>query len=144
LVGEDQGRVGELLCAGIGFAREPAHLDSGEPLRADGLTEAMKGALAEAVREMHDMDYRISGLSGEQYFFKEASLALNRTLRKRKEEFDLWHPAESIGEAGAASAVACFALGQAAAIKGYAPGRMALFHFSNDLGARAAVVSRAG
>jgi 3-oxoacyl-[acyl-carrier-protein] synthase I len=140
LLGASIAPSGEFLCIGIGFANEAAHLDSGEPLRGNGLTLAMKAALAEACCEMHNIDYRISSLSGEQYFFKEASLALNRTLRKRKEDFDLWHPAESIGEAGSASAIACFALGQAACSKGYAPGSMPLIHFSNDLGARAVVV----
>ena len=34
---------------------------------------------------MHDFDYRITDLSGEQYYFKEAALALSRTLRQSKE-----------------------------------------------------------
>ena len=42
LVGADGGAAGELLCTGIGFAREAAHLDSGEPLRADGLSQASR------------------------------------------------------------------------------------------------------
>jgi 3-oxoacyl-[acyl-carrier-protein] synthase I len=143
LVGADTQSVGELVCIGIGFAREAAHLDSEEPLRADGLTQAMKAALVEATCDIDDIGYRISSLSGEQYYFKEASLALNRTRPKRKENFDLWHPAESIGEAGSAAAIACFALGQAANTKGYSPGSIPLIHFSNDLGARAVVVLRA-
>ena len=51
-------------------------------MRADGLATAIKGALADAGCEMHDMDYRITDLSGEQYYFKEAALALSRTLRQ--------------------------------------------------------------
>lgn len=140
LVSKLTGRRGMLL-QGFGFAVEHAHIDSEEPLRGDGLTAAIKAALTHANEELHDMNYRVSDLSGEQYYFKEASLALNRTLRKRKGEFELWHPAESIGETGATAAVACFAINHLAALKGYAPGPRAILHFSTDQGERAAVVS---
>jgi 3-oxoacyl-[acyl-carrier-protein] synthase-1 len=140
LVSKLAGRRG-LRLEGFGFAVEAAHIDSEEPLRGDGLTAAIKAALAQAGQELHDMNYRIADVSGEQYYFKEASLALNRTLRKRKGEFELWHPAESIGETGATAGVACFAAGHFAALKGYAPGPRAILHFGTDQGARAAVVA---
>jgi 3-oxoacyl-[acyl-carrier-protein] synthase-1 len=138
LVGGPGGK-GELLCAGIGFGMEKAHIDSGEPLRADGLTTAIKGALADAGFEMHDLDFRIADLSGEQYYFKEAALALNRILRKRKEDYELWHPAESTGEAGAVSGISCLVVAQMAAVKGFSPGRGMLVHLANDSGSRVAV-----
>ncbi len=131
--------AGELCCNGIGLALEKAHIESGEPLRGDGLTVAVRAALAEAGSNLHEIDYRVSDLSGEQYYFKEASLALNRILRKRREDFELWHPAECIGEAGATAGLACLAVAHAAGSKGYAPGRRSLVHLSNDSGPRAAV-----
>lgn len=143
LVGKPQGD-GELLCAGLGFAMETAHVASEEPLRAEGLTTAIKGALTEAACTMSDMDYRITDLSGEQYYFKEAALALSRTLRQRKEAFDLWHPAEAIGETGAAAGLAALIVADAAARKAYAPGPNAIAHFGNDAGQRAAAVLRFG
>lgn len=139
LVGPAQRRVGELACTGMGFARETAHLESGEPLRADGLSQAIKISLAEAGCQMHDIDYRITDISGEQYYFKEAALALSRTLRKRKEEFDIWHPAECTGEAGALSGVTVIAAAQAACQKGYTKGPNVLAHWANDAGQRAAL-----
>ncbi len=142
LVGANDGGAGELLCTGIGFAREAAHLDSGEPLRAEGLSQAIKAALAEAGCEMHHMDFRITDLSGEQYYFKEAALALSRTLRQRKEEFDIWHPAESTGEQGAAAGVAVIALADAACRKAYSKGPNILAHMANDSGQRAALSLR--
>ena len=142
LLGVPQGRPGELVCSGIGFAREAAHQDSGEPLRGDGLSQAIKAALAEAGCAMHDIDYRITDLSGEHYYFKEASLALSRTLRVRKEEFDIWHPAECIGEVGAAAGTAVLALAEAACRKGFGPGPSILVHVSNDAGQRAALTLR--
>ena len=134
----------ELLCTGLGFAMEKAFIDSGEPLRGDGLTAAVKAALADAGCQMHDLDFRVTDLSGEQYYFKEASLALNRILRVRKEDFQLWHPAESHGEAGAASGMACLVVAHMAAAKGYAPGRMGLLHFAADEGHRAALTIAGG
>jgi len=139
LIGTPAGK-GELLCAGIGFASEKAHIDSGEPLRANGLSTAIKGALAEAGCALHDLDYRVTDISGEQYYFKEAALAMSRVLRQRKEEFDLWHPAESIGEAGATAGIAAVAVAGAAARKAYAPGPGILAQLANDAGQRAAAV----
>jgi 3-oxoacyl-[acyl-carrier-protein] synthase-1 len=89
---------------------------------------------------MHDLDYRITDVSGEQYYFKEAALALSRILRQRKEEFDIWHPAECIGESGAVAGVAVMAVASAACRKGYAPGPSILAHGANDAGRRAAAV----
>ena len=139
LVGAGEGQAGELVCTGIGFGREAAHLDSGEPLRAEGLSLAIKAALADAGCAMHDMDFRITDLSGEQYYFKEAALALSRTLRQRKEEFDIWHPAECIGEQGAAAGMAVVALADAACRKAFTKGPSILAHMANDAGQRAAL-----
>ncbi|MBW8829917.1 MAG: hypothetical protein JF606_10875 [Burkholderiales bacterium] len=132
--------AGELACSGVGFGVEAAHLESGEPLRADGLAAAIRQALADAGREMHDMDFRITDVSGEQYYFKEAALALSRTMRQRKDAFDIWHPAESIGEAGAAAGLAVLAVAHAACRKGYTLGPNILMHLANDSGQRAAAI----
>ena len=141
LVGRPERRA-ELLCTGIGFAVEKAHIDSGEPLRADGLTSAIKAALADAGCAFHDLDYRITDISGEQYYFKEAALALSRILRQRKEEFDIWHPAECIGETGAASGTAILAVAVAACRKAYSPGPQILAHCASDSGRRSAAILR--
>ena len=139
LVGAPTGRAGELACTGIGFAREPAHIDSEEPLRGDGLSQAVKAALADAGSAMHDMDFRITDNSGEQYYFKEAALALSRTLRKLKAEFDIWHPAECTGEVGATSGVSIVTAARAACDKHYTKGPSILAHMANDGGQRAAL-----
>jgi 3-oxoacyl-[acyl-carrier-protein] synthase-1 len=131
-----------LMCAGLGFATEPAHIDSDQPLLGVGLTKAIKDALVDAGCEMHDMDFRITDISGEQYYFKEAALALSRTLRVRKEEFDIWHPAECIGEAGALAGVATAIVSKAACLKAYARGPNVLFHAASDGGQRCAAVYR--
>ena len=142
LISAPQGKAGELVCTGIGFGCERAHIDSGEPLRGDGLAQAIKASLHEAGCEMHDMDYRITDISGEQYYFKEAALALSRTLRQRKEEFDIWHPAECTGEVGAASGVTVFADALAACRKAYTKGPSMFAHCANDTGQRGALTLR--
>ena len=139
LVGSPARVAGELVCTGIGFAREVAHIDSEQPLRADGLSQAVKNALADAGCEMHDMDFRITDNSGEQYYFKEAALALSRTLRKLKAEFDIWHPAECTGEVGATSGVSIVTAARAACDKHYTKGPSILAHMANDGGQRAAL-----
>jgi 3-oxoacyl-[acyl-carrier-protein] synthase-1 len=137
------GEAGALVCRGMGFAEEPAPVESDEPLRADGLVAAMKAAFAEAGAAMADMNYRIAGLGGEQYGFKEDALAVSRTLRESKEEFDIWHPADCIGETGAAALPCMLGVALAAARKGYAPGGTVLCHLGNDDGKRAALVLHA-
>jgi 3-oxoacyl-[acyl-carrier-protein] synthase-1 len=130
----------ELRCIGLGMATEAATIDSELPLRGDGLTKAIRNALDEAGLDMHHMDFRLADLAGEQYYFKEASLAMARTLVQRKAFFDLWHPAEGTGEIGAASGLAMLAVMDAACRKGYAPGPRAVAHFANDRGPRAAAI----
>jgi 3-oxoacyl-[acyl-carrier-protein] synthase I len=139
LVGKPRKR-GELVCNGIGFGIEHAHVLSDKPLRGEGLATAHRAALEEAGRDFSDMGFRITDLSGEQYYFKEADLALSRLLRARQEDPELWHPAESTGACGASIGGICLAVAHAAHSKGYAPAPRALLHFSDDDGRRASVV----
>ncbi|HMW21856.1 MAG TPA: hypothetical protein PKC59_00345 [Burkholderiaceae bacterium] len=138
LVGEPTGER-ELVCTGIGLGMETAHIDSGAPLRGDGLVHAHMVALAESGLCMDDVDFRVTDLSGEHYYFREAHLAFAR-LRRRKGNPEMWQPAECIGACGAALGGACLAVASAAIERGYAPGRTVLLHFSDDDGRRASVV----
>ena len=119
-------------------------VDSEEPLRAEGMVQAFKAAFAEAGKTMTDVDYRITDSNGEQYWFKEAALAMTRTLRTRKDLFEIWHPADCIGETGAAIGPCAFGVGLAAARKHYAPGHGALCHFSGEDAERLALVMAEG
>lgn len=130
----------QLMCVGVGYGTEPAAVDSGEPLRADGLVAAFKEALGHASITLGAVDCRLTDLSGEQYGFKEAALALTRTLRERKAEFDIWHPADCIGEVGAAIVPVVLAVALAAHRKEYAPGPRFLCHFAADGSERAAMI----
>jgi 3-oxoacyl-[acyl-carrier-protein] synthase-1 len=130
----------EVLCVGIGMGQEKAIIDSEEPLRGDGLTAAFKSAFADAGCTIDDVDFRIADVNGEQYCFKEAALALTRTIRVIKHGFDIWHPADCIGEVGAAAGACALGVALAAARKHYAVGRGPLCHFASDDGERVALV----
>lgn len=134
--------AGQLVCSGVGYGIEPAPIDSEQPLRGEGLTQAIKAALADAGCDMGDLDFRITDNSGEQYYFKEAALALSRILRVRKEEFDIWHPAECIGEVGAAIGAVIIAKALTAGNKAYTRGHNILVHAGVDGGKRTAAVLR--
>ena len=115
-------------------------MDSELPLRADGLVQAFKSAFADSQRGFEAVAYRLTDANGEQYWFKEAALALSRTLRVRKEHFYLWHCADCVGEIGAAAVPCALAVAFASAIKNYAPGQGVLCHFGNDHGERASLI----
>lgn len=129
-----------LLCRGIGFGREPATIRSEEPLRADGLREALLAAMESSSLTWAHIDYRITDANGEHYWFKEASLAQSRTMRVRKPEVDFWHPADCIGEVGAAIVPCALGVALDADTKAYAPGPVVLCHFSSDGEERGALI----
>lgn len=134
---------GNLYCLGLGFAREAATISSGEPLRADGLVKAIEAALSEAGITMADVDWRLSDDSGEQYGFREGSIALSRTMRVLKDEFDIWHVADCIGEVGAAVLPCLLGTAFMGMKKDYLPGRTMLCHLGNDDGKRAVLILKA-
>lgn len=133
-----------LHIAAAGFGVEPAPVESGRPLRADGLTAAFRQALAGAGIAMAGVGWRIGTMSGEQFWFKEHDLAMSRLLRGRHEAVELWHPADCIGETGAAALPICLALAFEAARKGWAPGDPVLVAAANDDGRCAALLLVAG
>ncbi len=131
-----------LICLGIGTGQEKATMDSELPLRADGLVQALKAAFTDAECGFEQVDYRLTDANGEQYWFKEAALAMTRAMRTRKENFYLCHIADSVGETGAAAVPCTMGAALAESRKNYAPGPGVLCHFGNDGGERAAMVIR--
>lgn len=129
-----------LVCRGLGFGIEKAHIDSEEPLRAGGLMAAIRESLEDTGHGESLLEFRIADIAGEQYQFKEASLAFSRLDRTKREEFDIWHPADCIGETGAVIGLAMMVVLKAACEKAYVKGRHVLAHMGNDDGKRAALV----
>lgn len=132
---------GESEVLGMGLAHEVARIESEEPLRGDGLAQAIGGAFRESGLTIQEMHYRISDLNGEHYKFKEMVFAMMRYERKPKPKlFDLWHPIEYFGDVGAAIGPIVLAVALDASQKRYAIGPTVLCTFGNDDGDRAAMV----
>lgn len=131
---------GQLACHGLGFAVEKAHIDSEEPLRAEGLAAAIRQSLADAGCGESVLQFKIIDASGGEYAFKEAALAFSRIDRTKRTEFDVWHPADCIGEVGATIGLVMIAVLKAACEKAYAKGSNVLLHLGNDDGRRASMI----
>jgi len=133
-------KPGQFVLKGVGYGREEATLDSEEPLRADGMAAAIRDAFRNSGCTYDDVDYRITDISGEQYAFKEAALAASRTMKKVKEEYDIWHPADCIGDTGAAIVPVMVSVGKSAAEKELSSGDGVLFHCANNDDQRAVII----
>jgi 3-oxoacyl-[acyl-carrier-protein] synthase-1 len=129
-----------MVLEGVGYGTEPAPVRSEQPLRADGMVQAITAALTQAGVSLGQVDYRIADISGAQYYFKEAALAVTRVLRQRKQDWQLWLPSDCVGEVGAAIGPLTTAVAFLAAVKGYSPGKRLLSHFATDGPSRAAAV----
>lgn len=130
----------QLICVGLGFGVEKAHIYSEEPLRADGLTTAIRESLADAGCGESVLDFKITDISGEQYYFKEASLAFSRIDRTKRTEFDIWHPADCIGDVGSVLAIVMLTVIKFSCEKEYSKGSNILAHLGNDGGKRSAMI----
>ena len=131
-------------CLGLGFSMEPAPVLSGKPCRAEGLTLAIRGAVEEAQIPMQEMAYRLTDISGEHYYFREAALALSRTLRVQRDEFDLLHPADCVGDTGASLGLIMLAYQRMMFLVQPPHLPQVLVHLADDDGKRAAIVLGSG
>ncbi len=138
---------GRLTLGGIGLSREKAFIynKAGEdgldvPLRGEGITMAYKFAMEAAGVDLAGIEYRISDLIGEQFFFKQTALAALRLERGRSDFQDLWSPAENLGNIGAAVVPLMIGMALRAAEKGYDMGSPVLIEASGDDGACGAAV----
>lgn len=129
------------LC-GLGLTREPVTIRDSEilPFRGDGMTAAYNAAFQQAGIEMNQLGYRIADLVGEPYWFKQTALASLRLLRGRHDFQDLWSPAESLGNVGAAVGPVMIGMAWTSVMKQYSAGNPVLIEASNDVGACGAAV----
>ena len=127
VIHRDPSKERDVRITGLGFGVEQAHVLSEEPLLGLGLTQAARTALAEAGLGYHEIDLRISDVTGEQYGFKELPLVEGRLARVvRKEPQPLWHCTDSTGDTGAAAGVAQLVIVSEALRKQYLPGKSVL------------------
>ena len=81
-----------VLISGIGTGNEACEIGNEELiLRGQGLADAINQASQEAKVEIHETACRVASITGEDYFFSEASLAHIKTLKKLLPKHQLLH-----------------------------------------------------
>jgi 3-oxoacyl-[acyl-carrier-protein] synthase-1 len=128
---------GEIL--GVGLATEDPSvtvLSDGHPT-GKGLQRALEATIRDGVIAESRIEFRVSDQNGENYHSIESTLALSRFYRTHREECQLWLPAASVGEIGAAVGPLLVMMASIAMEKGYAPGALAMCEASSDEGLRA-------
>jgi 3-oxoacyl-[acyl-carrier-protein] synthase-1 len=125
---------------GIGVADEPSVLNRDQPNKGIGLAHAMSAALSESGLELHEIDFRVAGMTGERLAFVEASTALARIQKVHKDNFELWVPAEQLGDVGAALSACIVVVATMGIAKGYSAGPRGIVYCAPHGEARVACV----
>ncbi len=136
--------AGKIL--GIGLANEEAKvtvLSDGHPT-GKGLQRALAAAIQDADFSESEINFRVSDLNGESYYGIESMLAMTRFYKSRREHLEIWHPADSVGDIGAAAGALLVIVASVGIVKGYAPGQIAMCEASSDEGLRAGCIVSAG
>lgn len=121
--------------AGVHSADENAPTGSDEPCLGEGLTNAIFGALEAADWSPETVGQVYCDLNGEVYRAHEWMLSLCRTL---SDPF-ITHPADCIGDIGAAFCPLLISWAVIAFKRGYSTGDKALIFCSSDAGLRGAI-----
>jgi 3-oxoacyl-[acyl-carrier-protein] synthase I len=134
---DGMGHDSDACCAiaGIGMGREPVPVGRDEPCLAEGLTTALTSALESAGWQPEDVGLVYCDLNGEEYRAHEWMLATCRCLSDQS----VVHPADCIGDVGAASLPLLIGIAGMALRRRYASAARALAWASSDSGARGAV-----
>jgi 3-oxoacyl-[acyl-carrier-protein] synthase-1 len=124
-------------------AIEPVTIWSHEPSAAIGLSNAVQGTLNH-LGAWGPATVMVSDLNGEVYRAKEFGTAVTRVLSAIPGKWDVWHPADCIGDTGAAAFVISACVSARALARGYAKANRAFVLGSSDDGLRGAMaISRA-
>lgn len=108
------------------------------PIHAEALTRALRAVLQHT--DGGDVRRVLTDLNGERWRFLEWATAETRCLDKLPpRKWQLWHPADSIGDTGAAFGPLAIALCARAFARGYAGGGKVLIAASSERGERAAM-----
>ena len=122
------------------YTKEEASILSDKPLFGKGLSESIQKVLNNQRMGIDRIDGIICDLNGEHYRMKEWGLAQSRIFDGSIPVPELWHPAENIGDVGAASAVVFSAIAAAAINRDYFKGSNLLIWTSSDAGGRGSML----
>ena len=121
----------------MAFGEEEASVLSEKPLRGIGLSEVVAPLLDIAGAQVGKI---VCDLNGEYYRMKEWALAMPRVFREDAPLPLVLHPAENVGDVGAAAPLFHLALVAAGFERGYGTGADALIWGSSDSGTRVALL----
>ncbi len=127
------------VLGGIGIGLESNALSSDKPSSGRGLADAVKKAIL-MEKDPLEIGWVACDLNGESYKAKEWALcqvALPANFRTLKH---VWHPADTMGDVGAASGAILVSLAARAFEREYAPEDKCLIFGCADGGARAALI----
>ena len=140
----------QLRVLGMGAGRAASHGGGSKdaPVRGEGLTLAMREALATAGVQFYDVPVLMADLNGEHFKFKEVMLATMRVdrlppeggSRRPRGHVEHWNVVETIGEVGAALPPAAMGWAFEAGRLGILPGPV-MFAAGEDDGVRVALVA---
>jgi len=120
-----------------GIAEEPGHLDCDKPYRGDGLDQAFKKALiSHREPEIHSI---YSSMNGEHHWAKEYGVAYLRNKSVFQEMLKVEHPADILGDVGAATSTVLIALAAESLLK-HPAAKSHLVYSSSDNAKRGALV----
>jgi 3-oxoacyl-[acyl-carrier-protein] synthase-1 len=127
---------------GVGTAEEAGHrYNKDVPYRGEGLDAAVRAAFAAAPGE--PVRTVFAGFNGENFFAKEWGVAVARHKKRLVEDFVIEHPADCVGDAGAALGAMMVGLAALALAEGQREARCLVWG-SSDLEARGAAVMDKG
>ena len=127
---------------GVGIASEPGHRYSAEPYRGEGLSAALHALFTQVGSGIGPIRTVYAGINGESFHAKEWGVSLLRHRPRFAEDFGFFHPADRLGDTGAAAGPLLLGLAALGIEKGYRPSPC-LVWCSSDMGARGAAVIRA-
>ena len=125
----------------LAVADEPGHRGSEEPYRGDGLANAFSAALAESGNG-GVIQTVFAGLTGENLGAKEWGVAFLRNHASFAEEHRLEHPADCVGDTGAASGPLMLALAALGLHDGSVEGPCLVWCSSDGSGRAAATLGK--
>lgn len=132
----DRNALAEIL--GVGSATESNSVVSSRYSQGAGLVAAMRQAVHDSDLTEADVCFRVSNSNAEHYAAWEASIAVPRFYRSRRERLPVWYAAASVGDTGAASGALAVVVAALAIAGGYAPGPYGMCEAASEQGLRAA------
>jgi 3-oxoacyl-[acyl-carrier-protein] synthase I len=133
----------EALLVSIANDSEPHDRTTEGICIGQGLTSVLRRVLTEADRRRARPDWVVCDMNGETFRGNEWVYAYIRTGKLHRDPLEIWHPADSWGDVGAASGAMLLANAMHALAEGYGRGPGALVWVASDGPSRGAAVLRA-